>query len=166
MRVLRWIGIAVLSLVGILLIAAIGVYIDSNFRLSKTYQLAAAPIAIPSDAASIERGRHLATSLGQCVDCHGDNLAGREFLNAPGIVRAVSANLTSGEGGAGRTFSDADWVRALRHGVGPNGKPLLIMPAQGFNALSPQDLGALIAYVKSVPPVDNIPEASDIQLLG
>jgi hypothetical protein len=43
---------------------------------------------------------------------------------------------------------------------------LLIMPAQGFNALSPEDLGALIAYVKSVPAVDNVPEASDVQILG
>src|SRR5262245_6321878 len=166
MRALRWIGIGLLSLVGLLLVASIAIYLVSSIRLNKEYQITAEPIAIPTDAASIERGRHLATSIGQCGDCHGDNLAGREFLNAPGIVRAVSANLTSGEGGAGRTFSDADWVRALRHGVGPNGKPLLIMPAQGFNVLSPQDLGALIAYVKSVPAVDNVPEASDIQLLG
>jgi mono/diheme cytochrome c family protein len=166
MRALRWIGIGVLGLAGLLLVALIAIYISSNIRLNKVYQIAAEPIAIPSDAASIERGRHLATSIGQCVDCHGDNLAGRVFLNAPGIVRASSANLTSGVGGVGRMFSDADWVRALRHGVAPDGKPLLIMPAQGFNALSPDDLGALIAYVKSVPAVDNVPEASDVQLLG
>jgi mono/diheme cytochrome c family protein len=166
MRALRWIGIGVLSLTGLLLVATVAIYIASSIRLHKNYQIAAEPIAIPSDAASIERGRHLATSIGQCVDCHGDNLAGREFLNVPGIIRASSANLTSGVGGAGRTFSDADWVRALRHGVGSDDKPLLIMPAQGFNALSPEDLGALIAYVKSVPAVDNTPEASDVQILG
>jgi mono/diheme cytochrome c family protein len=166
MRALRWIGIGVLSLAGLLLVATIAIYIASSIRINKNYQIVAEPIAIPSDAASIERGRHLATSIGQCVDCHGDNLAGREFLNAPGIIRAYSANLTSGVGGAGRTFSDADWVRALRHGVAPDGKPLLIMPAQGFNALSPEDLGALIAYVKSVPAVDNAPPKSDVQLLG
>jgi mono/diheme cytochrome c family protein len=166
MRALRWIGIGVLSLVGLLLIAVIGVYIASSIRLNKTYEIPAESIVIPSDAASIERGRRLATSVGQCVDCHGENLAGREFINAPGIGRFYSANLTSGEGGAGRTFGDADWVRALRHGVGQDGKPLLIMPAQGFNSLSPEDLGALIAYVKSVPPVDNVAPPSDIQVLG
>jgi mono/diheme cytochrome c family protein len=166
MRALRWIGIGILSLVGLLLIALIAVYFISSLRLSKTYQIRPETITIPSDAASIERGRHLATSIGQCVDCHGDNLAGREFLNAPGVVRAVSANLTSGEGGAGKTFSNADWVRALRHGVGVDGKPLLIMPAQGFNALSPEDLGALIAYLKSVPAVDNVPQVSDVQIVG
>ena len=79
MRALRWIGIGFLSLVGLLLIAVVVIYINSNNRMSKTYQIAAEPITIPSDAASIERGRHLATSIGQCVDCHGDNLAGKEF---------------------------------------------------------------------------------------
>ena len=64
------------------------------------------------------------------------------------------------------TFSDADWVRALRHGVGKDGKALLIMPAKNFNTLSPEDLGALIAYIKSVPAVDNVVPASDIQVLG
>src|SRR3954449_6227471 len=116
MRALRWIGIGILSLAGLLLVATIGIYAASSIRLNKAYQIADESITIPSDAASIERGRHLATSIGQCVDCHGDNLAGREFLNAPGIVRASSANLTAGVGGVGRTFSDADWVRALRQG--------------------------------------------------
>jgi mono/diheme cytochrome c family protein len=166
MRALRWIGIGVLCLAGLLLIVVAGVYIASSVRLNRTYQIAPEAIAIPSDAASIERGRHLATSIGQCVDCHGDNLAGKVFLDTPGIVRASSPNLTAGQGGIGRTFSDADWVRALRHGVGVDGRPLLIMPAQGYNALSPEDLGALIAYVKSVPAVDNIPPAIDVQLLG
>ena len=34
------------------------------------------------------------------------------------------------------------------------------------HALSPEDLGALIAYIKSVPPVDNVVPGSDIQVLG
>lgn len=166
MRIVRWIGIAIAGLAALLVVAVAAVYVISSTRLNKTYSFPEEPIAIPTDAASIERGRHLATSIGQCVDCHGDNLAGREFLNAPGIGRFNSANLTAGEGGAGRTFTDADWVRALRHGVGKDGKPLLIMPAQGFSALSAEDLGDLIAYVKSVPPVDNVPPESDVQILG
>jgi mono/diheme cytochrome c family protein len=166
MRIVRWIGIVLGGLVGLLLIAAAAVYIVSSVRMNTTYQIADEQIAIPTDVASIERGRHLATSIGQCVDCHGENLAGKLFLDAPGIGQFYSANLTSGVGGAGRTFSDADWVRALRHGVGQDGKGLLIMPAQGFNSLSPEDLAALIAYVKSVPAVDNSLPPSDVQLLG
>ncbi len=166
MRIVRWIGISVGGLVALLVVAAVAVYALSSARLNQTFTVPEETIVIPTDAASLERGRHLATTIGQCVDCHGENLAGREFLNAPGIGRFNSANLTGGQGGAGQNFSDADWVRALRHGVGKDGKPLLIMPAQGFNSLSAEDLGALIAYVKSVPAVDHVPEPSDVQLLG
>lgn len=166
MRIFRWVGIGIGAIVGLMLIALAAAYIASNVRLNKTYQIADEQIDIPTDAASLARGKYLVTTIGQCVDCHGDNLAGREFLNAPGIVRAVSANLTSGKGGVGATFSTADWVRALRHGVGSNGQPLLIMPSQNFNHLSAADLGAIIAYVKSVPPVDNVPGSSEVQLLG
>lgn len=166
MRVLRWIGVVLGALVALLAVAAAGVYVASSVRLNKTYAIPAEQIDIPADPASIARGRHLATTIGQCVDCHGDDLAGRVFLDTPGIARISSANLTSGAGGVGATFTDADWVRALRHGVGPNGKALLVMPSQGFNSLSPGDLGAVIAYVKSMPPVDRQPEQNSVQLLG
>jgi mono/diheme cytochrome c family protein len=166
MRIVRWIGIVLGGLAGLLLLAVAAVYVGSGARINQTYQIPDEPIVIPTDAASIQRGQRLATTIAQCVDCHGDNLAGKEFLNAPGIGRFYSANLTSGVGGAGRTYTDADWVRALRHGVGQDGKSLLIMPSKNFNALSPEDLGALIAYVKSVPPVDNVLPPSDIQVLG
>jgi mono/diheme cytochrome c family protein len=159
-------GIVLAGLAGLMVIAVAAIYIASELRINKTYQIGAEDIAIPTDAASIERGRHLATTIGQCVDCHGDNLAGRVFLDAPGIARLVSANLTSGRGGVGGAFTDADWVRALRHGVGPGGKPLLVMPAQNFTVLSAEDLGALIAYMKSVPPVDNTPPPSEVRMLG
>jgi mono/diheme cytochrome c family protein len=166
MRIVRKIGIIGGVLVGLLAIAIGVVYVASSARLRQTYQVPEERIEIPADQASIERGRHLATTIGQCVDCHGDNLAGRVFLDSPGIARLSSANLTSGKGGVGGTFTDADWVRALRHGVGPNGKPLVTMPSQNFTALSGEDLGALIAYVKSVPPVDHVPEPIDVQIIG
>ena len=85
----------------------------------------------------------------------GANLAGRVFLDNPVIGLIATTNLTSGNGGVGNELSDADWVQAIRHGVRPDGKPLLIMPAGEFYYLSDADLGAVIAYIKSLPPVDN-----------
>ena len=49
---------------------------------------------------------------------------------------------------------DEDWVRAIRHGVGHDGRSLFLMPSVVFQNLSAADVGAIIAYVKSVPPVD------------
>jgi hypothetical protein len=62
---------------------------------------------------------------------HGDDMSGGSFLEFPfGYVDAK--NLTPGKGGAGAEFKDQDWVRAIRHGVNPEGTSLLIMPATAF----------------------------------
>jgi mono/diheme cytochrome c family protein len=73
----------------------------------------------------------------------------------PLFGRLVSANLTSGKGGVGENFSDADFIRALRHGVNQEGNSLVIMPAETIGKLSDEDLGKVIAYIKNLPPIDN-----------
>ena len=100
------------------------------------------------------------------MDCHGDNLAGTVVFDDPALAFIASSNLTAGASGIGATYSDEDWVRAIRHGVGPDNQPLLVMPAAEFYYLSDADLGNLIAYLKSLPPVDNDPGQSRTTLLG
>ena len=73
----------------------------------------------------------------------------------PIFGRLIASNLTAGKGGVGQTFQDIDYLRAIRHGLGPDNKPLIIMPSQHFTKLSDRDVSTLIAYIKSVPPVDN-----------
>jgi hypothetical protein len=67
-----------------------------------------------------------------------------------------ATNLTSGEGGVGKSYTDIDWVRAIRHGVKPNGRVEIEMG--NYSTMSDRDLGDLIAYLKQLPPVDtNLP---------
>jgi mono/diheme cytochrome c family protein len=66
----------------------------------------------------------------------------------------------------GREFTDADWIRAIRHGVRRNGQSVLFMPSQEYTGMSDDDLGALVAYLKSLPPVDNPQPASSVGPLG
>ena len=73
------------------------------------------------------------------------------FIDDPALGRVIAPNLTRGRGGVGATFSDADFVRAIRHGVDPSGRPLLIMPADDYTHFSDADLGMIIAYVRSLP---------------
>jgi len=153
-KVLKWIGIVLGLLVGLVVLAFGVVYAITETRLNKTYTIQVEPVSIPTDAAAIERGQHVAV-IRLCADCHAANLAGRVFLDNPVIGRIVTANLTSGKGGVGGEMTDADWVQAIRHGVRPDGKPLLVMPAGEFYYLSDADLGAVIAYMKSLPPIDN-----------
>jgi mono/diheme cytochrome c family protein len=152
-KILKWAGIALGGLVGVLVLAAAVIYVLAGFAMNRTYDVPTETVAIPTDAESIAYGKHVA-EIRFCTACHGDDLAGQIEFQDPMVGIIANANLTSGQGGIGGAYTDADWVRSIRHGVGPDGGPLLIMPAQTFNTLSDRDLGAVIAYVKSVPPVD------------
>ena len=73
------------------------------------------------------------------------------YFAVPGLLSIPTPNLTSGAGGVGATNTDEDWVRAIRHGVGHDGRALWVMPSLSFSRLSDEDLGALIAYLESRP---------------
>lgn len=165
-KVVRWIGIGFGAVAALATLAAGGVYAASESRLNKHYDIEPGVVPVAADAASIEHGRHLAVAIGKCVDCHGDNLAGKSFIDDDKLGHYVTTNLTRGAGGIGATYTDRDWVRALRHGISREGKPLVFMPADEVGALSDKDLGDLIAYVKQVPPVANELPASRVGPLG
>jgi mono/diheme cytochrome c family protein len=153
-KIFKWIGIVLGSLIGLILIVALILFIKGSSRLNKTYDFPADNIVIPTDAASIEKGQHLAETL--CTHCHTADLSGKTWFSFPPAGTVDSANLTSGEGGIGREFTtDADYVRAIRHGIGPDGKAIFMPSVAAFQNMSDQDLGALIAYLKTVPPVNH-----------
>lgn len=154
-KVLKIVGIAAGALLGLIFIAVAAIYIVSSTRFNKTYHVQVEPVSVPADPAAIARGHHLVT-IHLCVDCHGENLAGQAFIDSPPVATIYSANLTSGKGGVGAEFSNEDLVRVLRHGVDPEGKSVYFMPAEEFHYLSDQDIGDIIAYIRSVPPVDAV----------
>jgi mono/diheme cytochrome c family protein len=154
-RVLKWVGIVLGGLVGLALLVAVGLYVSASVRMTRTYDLQPEVVAIPSDPESIHLGERWVSNL--CTECHGEDLAGTVMFEDPAIGRIVAHNLTAGEGGAGSSYTDVDWIRAIRHGIGPEGRALFVMPSEAYYYFSDRDLGAIIAYVKSVPPVDNDP---------
>lgn len=164
MRVLKWVGIVLGGLVVVALVAVAGLYFMGESRWNKVYSIQPAAVALPSGPAALERGRHLASS--HCAGCHGENLGGTPFFSDPGLGNIPAGNLTAGRGGIGKAYADADWVRAIRHSVSQQGKGLVIMPSAAFYWLSDEDLGAIIAYVKQVPPVDGDMGVSSVSPLA
>lgn len=165
-KIFKWIGIVLGSLIGLLLVTAAVLYFVGNSHFTKTYDFPSSGIVAPTDAASIEYGRHRVETL--CVDCHGEDLGGVIGWTVVGPLATIdSANLTSGEGGIGQEFTtDEDYVRAIRHGVDPEGKPLYMPAVAAFQHISDDDLGAIIAYLKTVPPVDRKTSGSQFTALG
>lgn len=156
-RILRVILYALGGILAALLLLFAVVFLISGSHMNKTWEVTPETVAIPTDSASIELGRHIASTRG-CTDCHGVDFGSAALMDNPATGRIIGSNLTSGEGGIGSSYSDEDWVRAIRHGVAPDGKPLIFMPSYEYYYLSDTDLGALIAYLKGLPPVDRTPE--------
>ncbi|MEP6620626.1 MAG: cytochrome c [bacterium] len=153
-RWLKGLGYVLGGLLVLVLIAASGVYGFSESRMRKQYTITPPPLTIPTDSGSVARGEHLARSIAGCADCHGADLAGQVVVDDPALGRIYAKNLTAGKGGVGKVLSDADFVRAIRHGVDPTGKALKVMPSSDYANLSDEDLAAIIAFVKSRPPVN------------
>jgi mono/diheme cytochrome c family protein len=152
-RVFRTIGLVLGSLLGIVLLAGVVLYMIGNARLNKVYDFPASNITLPDDAASIEYGKHRVEIL--CQGCHGEDLSGEENWFSAGPLGTIdSANLTAGAGGVGKEFTTEDFVRAVRHGIGRDGKAIFMTAVPSTAHLSDEDLGAIIAYLKTVPPVD------------
>ncbi len=152
-RVFKYLGYGLGVIVLLLVLAVCGVYALSARKLGRTYAVAVRPVAVPADAASVLRGRHIAETRG-CVDCHGQDFGGAKVVDDPAVGVLWGSNLTGGRGGRIAAFTDEDWVRAIRHGVAKDGKPLVLMPSLEYAHFSDDDLGALIAYLKTVPKVD------------
>jgi cytochrome c5 len=152
-KIFKWIGIVVGILIGLVLVVAATLFFKGSARLNKVYDIPADNIVIPTDAASLEHGKHLTEVL--CTHCHANDLSGKTWFSFPPAGTVDSANLTSGEGGIARNFTDADYVNAIRHGIGPDGKPIFMPSVAAFQNMSNEDLGALIAYLKTVPAVDH-----------
>lgn len=159
----QWTGIAVGGLFVLIAIAGLVVYPMGMKKLKQTYAtLPVETVNIPTDADAVARGKHIAT-IWACTRCHGEDLSGWVITKDP-IQRTVpllgaipASNLTSGKGGIATSYTDTDWVRAIRHGVMPDGGVEVLM--FDYSTMSDQDLGDLIAYLKQVPPIDtNYPE--------
>lgn len=165
-KILRAAAWAVGVVVMLIVIAGCTLYFTSQRRLDRKWSVAAHAVTIATDSLALARGKHMAVAISKCADCHGPDFGGAQFIDAPPVARLYAPNLTRGKGGIGAAYTDLDWERAIRHAVRPNGDGLLFMPSLEFQWLSDEDLAALIAYLKSVPPVDRESVPNSIGPIG
>jgi mono/diheme cytochrome c family protein len=149
-----------------LVIVAVGcVYALSARRFSRIYDVATETITVSDDSATLARGEHFVNAIAGCADCHGEGLRGQPVIDASPMGRIVALNLTKGEGGVGAKLTPALIERAVRHGIAPEGRPLLIMPSDEYQYMSDDDLRAVVAYVRHVAPVNNTLPPTNLMLL-
>lgn len=131
------------------------------------------PVDVPTDKpadapdpqqAKVDRGEYLAHIAG-CNLCHtpmgkmGPDTSkayagGLEVKEAFGTWR--SPNITMHEATGIGSWTDEQIIKAVREGVRPDGTGMIpIMPFMFYNAMSDDDAAALVAYLRTVPAVDN-----------
>lgn len=145
-RLLKWSGIVLGPILGLLLAGVLYVFIASEAVVARTYDVPLADFDAPSDSASVRRGAALVKRYG-CRNCHGAELEGTVMFDEPNIARVSAPNLTS----VVKEYSDAQFARLMRHGVKADGTSTWIMPSQMYTYLTDQDLRDVIAYVRRFP---------------
>src|SRR5687768_5610811 len=127
----KWWKAALAVLAGLAVLAVALVFLGLQLaerRMARRVEVPVQPVALASDAVGLERGRYLFASRG-CAECHGANGAGKVFAEDGKGLLLKGPNITTGAGGATARYRPEDWVRTIRHGVAPDGRPLRIMPS-------------------------------------
>lgn len=166
-RALRFFLIFVVLVALLLILASVGIVMAANTNLSKTYELYAVTVPdLPTDAEIIAtEGERLYTTR-LCIECHGADGSGTVFVDVPILARLGAANLTTGAGGIGSSYSLEDFVRLLQHGIKPDGRGAFIMPSESYGTMRAEEMATLLAYIQSLPPVDNNVQIREFGPLG
>ncbi|MCX6132893.1 MAG: c-type cytochrome [Ignavibacteriales bacterium] len=128
-------------------------------------------LSVASTPERIARGSYLANHVSVCIDCHStrdwshfagpivpgtEGKGGERFdetLGFPGMIYAH--NITPAGLGS---QSDGVLYRAITTGVDKDGKAMFpIMPYTRFNTMSEEDILSIIAYVRTLKPIENTP---------
>ncbi len=107
----------------------------------------------PERAALVERGRYL-FNVASCAYCHTNDGAGGAKLSG-GLGTIYTPNISSDPKAGLGGWSDAQIARAIRSGVSRNGRPLYWqgMPWDHFSNWDEEDIRAIVAYLRLLPPV-------------
>jgi len=151
--IMKWIGVVLGALIGLAVLAGLALYPIGMKKLTGTFpNIPVQTVNIPTDSDAVARGRHIAI-VWACTKCHGENLSGTLLANDPIVGTIPASNLTAGKGGIAESYTDTDWIRAIRHSVKPNNRGEIFM--NDYSTMSDRDLGDLIAYLKQIPPADS-----------
>lgn len=163
-RLIRVTGLSIASLVVIVVAFALFV----QFAWDRPVTRPTLPMSAPRDAAHVTRGKYLYERSLLCWGCHGSQgghspdepqAGGREFdltSIGPGFGFVYGSNLTPDVSTGIGAWSDGELVRAIREGVTRDGRLIFpVMAYQFYHGLSDDDALAIVAYLRSLPPVPN-----------
>ena len=153
------------TLLAVLCVAGMGVAVYGYSKVNRTYTNSAADVKVAGTAEQIARGEKFAPI---CADCHSSNrqlpLTGQNFgADGPPIGTLWAPNLTPAHF---KNWSDGEIIRAIREGMGKDGRSLLIMPSEVFHNLSDADVQAIVAYLRAQPAIEPDTPPKQFNVIG
>jgi mono/diheme cytochrome c family protein len=163
--VLRWLaaifgGLLTLVFAFVTVVSSIGL-----FRFQQRHGNPVPNVQAARGPEQLARGERLSNL---CSGCHSTTMAlpldgaGESFLGPLGEL--YPPNLTPA--GTIRDWSDGEVVRAIREGVHRDGRGLIIMPSEVFRFMSDADVQAVVAYLRSQPPVNRQTPPTEMSIMG
>jgi mono/diheme cytochrome c family protein len=144
-KLLRWLGYGLAGIVGLMLIGAAWIWFASSREMNRAYAATPERLARPTPGPLTDATRQ-ARVLG-CFSCHGEGLRGKLMFEESGVASVWAPNLTE----LAARASDQQLARAIRQGIGADGRPLWIMPSPQYSRLTDAEVGALVAVIRAQP---------------
>lgn len=159
-KFLRWAGYAIAVLVVLALVAAGAVWIIGGQKLAAHGNGHREHLAKPTPQQLADAQRQLRVL--RCLDCHGEGLRGDKFFDEPNVATIYAPNLTQ----VAVNATDEQLARAIRQGIGTDGRSLVIMPSATFGRLDDSEVAALIAGIRALPKVGQPTRKRQVGFLG
>jgi mono/diheme cytochrome c family protein len=137
---------------------------------AKPFPYPKAPVPGPDTTNAVKHGEYLALYQLECFACHSQDFAKNDYFTpskSPGFFgggnkmyrldgsEIYSLNITPDPNTGIGAWSEDDFVKAVKFGQVPNGKPSLRDPMQPYSNLTDKEAKAIYSYLKSVPKINN-----------
>jgi hypothetical protein len=136
----------------------------------KPFPLPKHPVSAPDTNNLVAYGRYIAIHQLECYTCHSEDFAKNDYLDpekSPGFFgggntlndkeghKLLSLNLTMDEKTGIGSWTEDEFVTAIKTGILPNGQPALRYPMEPYANLTDKEAKAIYAYLKTVPKINN-----------
>jgi mono/diheme cytochrome c family protein len=124
-------------------------HIKLNSALDRVQNQAA--LNVSASDGNVDVGNRIYAIRNGCIHCHGADHAGETFLDDFMMGTIAGPNLSPVNL---KDWTDEELARAIRYGLDRDNTSLRFMPALEYQYLSKSDIASVIAYLRSVPPIE------------
>lgn len=137
---------------------------------AKPFDFPSHPIPGPDTTNKVAWGKYIALYQMECYSCHSKSFAKNNYdepEKSPGFFgggnqmydmdgkEIYTLNITPDKNTGIGNWTEAQFIKAVQSGILPNDQPALRNPMIPYAGLTNEEISAIYAYLRTVPPIDN-----------